>query len=201
MLVGCLTSQQHASVSHGWICSNNFACCHTEIEVADQTLHLTQLQYTDTGQTSPSTDPITPGAQQDNHLSAHFYVTGMTRPRTDPGVSGIRTPYLPLPRWSLIWERNTSLRQLHNHFRKETARCECTARTFFSRVGASKFQHHQPKAKAASDLPAMLASHTTTIPGVLSVAASDLASHTTTIPGVLSVCLPGEQQPSLCEDS
>ena len=39
----------------------NFTCCHTEIEVADPTFHLTQSQYTDTGLTSPSTDPITPG--------------------------------------------------------------------------------------------------------------------------------------------
>ena len=36
VLVGCLTSQQHASVSQGRICSDNFTCCHTEIEVADQ---------------------------------------------------------------------------------------------------------------------------------------------------------------------
>ena len=35
--VGCLTSLQHASVSQGWICSNNFMCCHTDTEVADQT--------------------------------------------------------------------------------------------------------------------------------------------------------------------
>ena len=59
LLVGCLASQQHASVSHGRICSDKFTCCHTEIEVADQTFHLTQSQYTDTGPTSPSTDPIT----------------------------------------------------------------------------------------------------------------------------------------------
>ena len=37
LLVGCLTSQQHASVSQGRICSDNITCCHTEIEVADQT--------------------------------------------------------------------------------------------------------------------------------------------------------------------
>ena len=42
LFVGCLTSQQHASVSQGRICSDNFTCCHTEIEVADQTFHLTQ---------------------------------------------------------------------------------------------------------------------------------------------------------------
>ena len=37
LLVGCLTSQQQASVSQGRICSDNLTCCHTEIEVADQT--------------------------------------------------------------------------------------------------------------------------------------------------------------------
>ena len=72
VFVGCLTSQQQASVSQGRICSDNFTCCHTEIEVADQTFYLTQSQYTDTGPTSPSTDPITPGAWQDSHWSANF---------------------------------------------------------------------------------------------------------------------------------
>ena len=72
LLVGCLTSQQHASVSQGRICSDNFTCCHTEIEVADQTFYLTQSQYTDTGPTSPSADPITPGAWQGSHWSASF---------------------------------------------------------------------------------------------------------------------------------
>ena len=61
LFVGCLTSQQHVSVSQGRICTDNFTCCHTEIEAADQTFHLTQSQYTDTGPTSPSADPITPG--------------------------------------------------------------------------------------------------------------------------------------------
>ena len=62
LLVACLMSQQHASVSQGRICLDNFTCCHTEIEIADQTFHLTQSQYTDTEPTSPSADPITPGA-------------------------------------------------------------------------------------------------------------------------------------------
>ena len=60
-LVGCLTSQQHASVSQGRICLDNFTCCHTKIQVADQTFYLTQSQYSDTGPTSPSAGPITPG--------------------------------------------------------------------------------------------------------------------------------------------
>ena len=59
LLVGCLTSQQHASASQGRICSDNLTCCHTEIEVADQTFYLTQSQYADTGLTSPIADPIT----------------------------------------------------------------------------------------------------------------------------------------------
>ena len=71
-LVGCLTSQQHASVSQGRICSDNFTCRHTEIEVADQTFYLTQSHYSDTGPTSPSADPITPGAWQGSHWSANF---------------------------------------------------------------------------------------------------------------------------------
>ena len=50
------------ATSQGRICSDNFTCCHTEIEVADPTFYLTQSQYTDTGPTSPSADPITPGA-------------------------------------------------------------------------------------------------------------------------------------------
>ena len=72
LFVGCLTSQQHASVSQGRIYSNNFTYCHTEIEVAHQTFHLTQSQSTDTGLTSPSTDPIMPGALQGSHWNANF---------------------------------------------------------------------------------------------------------------------------------
>ena len=60
-LLACLTSQQHASVSRGRICSNVFTCCHIEVEAADQTFCLTQSQCTDTGPTSPSADPRTPG--------------------------------------------------------------------------------------------------------------------------------------------
>ena len=102
LLVGCLTSQQQAGVSQGRICSDNFTCCHTEIEVADQTSYLTQSQYTDTGPTSPSADPITPGAWQGSHWSANFEVTGMTRPRkksrrkrdSNPGSSALEADAL-----------------------------------------------------------------------------------------------------------
>ena len=71
LLVDCLTSQQQASVSQGRICTDNFTCGHTETEVADQTFHLIQSQYTDTGPTSPSADPITPGVWQGSHWSAN----------------------------------------------------------------------------------------------------------------------------------
>ena len=98
LFVGCLMSQQNASVSQGRICTDNFTCCHTETEVADQTLYLTQSQDTDTRPTSPSADPIMPGAWQGSHWSANFEVTGMTRPEKNPGASGIRTQDLPLSR-------------------------------------------------------------------------------------------------------
>ena len=87
----CLTSQQHVSVSQGRICSDKVTFCHTETETADPTFYLTQSQYTDTGPTSPSADPITPGAWQGSHWSANFEVTGMTRPRKNPVASEIRT--------------------------------------------------------------------------------------------------------------
>ena len=89
-MVGCLTSQQHASVSQGRICLDKFTCCHTEIEVADQTFHFTQSQYTDTGPTSPSTDPITPDAWQGSHWSAkflsHWYDSTPAQAGFEPGI-------------------------------------------------------------------------------------------------------------------
>ena len=74
LFVGCFTSQQHASVSQGRICTDNFTCCHTEIKVADPTFHLIQSQFTDTRPTSPSTDPTIPGAWQGSHWSANWSV-------------------------------------------------------------------------------------------------------------------------------
>ena len=70
-LLACLSSQQHASVFLGRICTDSFTCCHTEIEVADQTFYHTQSQYTYIGPTSPSADPITPGVWQSSHWSAN----------------------------------------------------------------------------------------------------------------------------------
>ena len=61
-----------AGVSQGGICSNNGICCHTAIEVADQTFYLTQSQYTDTGLSSLSADSITPGFCQGSHRSTNY---------------------------------------------------------------------------------------------------------------------------------
>ena len=100
-LVACLTSQQQASVSQGRICSDNFTCCNTEIEVADQTLYLTQSQYADTGPTSNSADPITPGAWQGSHWSAtlsHWYDSTPKKSRrkrdSNPGPSALEADAL-----------------------------------------------------------------------------------------------------------
>ena len=49
-------------ISQRQIWSDNCMCCHSEIEVEDQTGYLTQSQYTDTRPTNPNADPIMPGA-------------------------------------------------------------------------------------------------------------------------------------------
>ena len=78
-------SQQHASVSqHG----SALHAATLETELADQTFHLTQSQYTDTRPTSPSADPIMPGAWQGSYWSANFSVTGMIRPGKIPMQAG-----------------------------------------------------------------------------------------------------------------
>ena len=46
VVVVCWLLNVPASVSQGRICSDKFTCCHTEIEVADQTFYLTQSPYT-----------------------------------------------------------------------------------------------------------------------------------------------------------
>ena len=75
-LLACLASQQHASGPQDG--SDSSTCCHTAIEGAGQTFHLTQSQNTDIGPTSPSTDPVTPGAWQGSHRCTSVEVTGLT---------------------------------------------------------------------------------------------------------------------------
>ena len=109
-MVGCLKSQQHASVSQGRICSDNSTCCHTEIDVSEQTFYFTQSQYTDTGPTSPSAESILPGAWQSSHWSANFEVTGMTRPRKIPLQAGLEPCIFRSRGGRLIHEANEAVR-------------------------------------------------------------------------------------------
>ena len=100
-LLACLTPQQHATVSQGRICSDNSMHCHIKIEVADQTFHLTQSQYTDTGPTSPSADPIMPGAWHGRAATGvPNFKSLYDSTRKNPGPSGIRTQDLTLSRWT-----------------------------------------------------------------------------------------------------
>ena len=64
--------EYHARVSQGRICSEKCTYCHTETQFADYTFYLVQSQWTDTGPTSPSAGPATPGASQDSHRSTNF---------------------------------------------------------------------------------------------------------------------------------
>ena len=97
-------------------------CCHTEIGVADPTFHLTQSQYNDTGPTSPSADPIKPGAWQGSHWSANFEVTGMTRPGKIPSQAGFEPRVCPEAyalttrpaRWS-VWRSKSQTHVPHNN--------------------------------------------------------------------------------------
>ena len=98
LLVGCLTSQQHATVSLERICSDNFTCCHTEIEVADPT------------SISPSHSILTPGRPVPvltlSRQAPGRVATGVPMfkslvwlyPEKNPSASGIRTRDLPLSR-------------------------------------------------------------------------------------------------------
>ena len=56
------------------------AFSHPDKETANPTCHLTQSQYTDTGPTSPSRDPVTPGARQGSHWSTNVSDTSMSLP-------------------------------------------------------------------------------------------------------------------------
>ena len=72
LFVGCLTSQKHASVSQDRPAQTVLRAATLRWKLQAKTFHLTQSQYTDTGPTSPSADPITPGAWQGSHWDANF---------------------------------------------------------------------------------------------------------------------------------
>ena len=58
----CLTFRQHANISRLRICPDNYTCCHTAMEVTDQTCHLTHWESTDTGPISPGSQRVTSSA-------------------------------------------------------------------------------------------------------------------------------------------
>ena len=69
---GCVVAMQLVRyISQGWICYENCTCCHSKIEIADNT-YLTQSQYTDNRPTSPSTGFMPPGAWQHSHQVVNF---------------------------------------------------------------------------------------------------------------------------------
>ena len=94
-MLACLTSQQQASVSQGRICSDNFTCCHTEIEVADQTFYLTQSP----GRPVPV---LTLKRQAPGRVATGVPIVKslVDSTRKNPVASGIRTPDLPLSKWT-----------------------------------------------------------------------------------------------------
>ena len=71
---------------------------HTKTEVADQTFYLTQSQHTDTGSTSPSTDPIRLGAWQGIAIGVPMLTHLYDPIRKNPGASRNLTPGLLLSR-------------------------------------------------------------------------------------------------------
>ena len=67
LFVDCLTSQQHARISQGWVYLDSCTCCHTEMQSAEWTCCFTQSWYTDSGPPSPSTNLSTPSAWKGSH--------------------------------------------------------------------------------------------------------------------------------------
>ena len=112
--VGRLTTQQHASVSQGQICPHNGTCCHTEIEVADQTCYLIQSQYADSGPASPSTDTITPGAWQGSHWSISLHLTCRLYPEKDPQQKQESNLGLPLSRLTPYHQANKVVMEIRD---------------------------------------------------------------------------------------
>ena len=56
---GLLNVHATCRVYEGRLSGDNCTCCHSEIEVADQTCYLTQQQHIDPVSISPGTDLIT----------------------------------------------------------------------------------------------------------------------------------------------
>ena len=48
-MLACLTSQQHASVSQGLVCSDDGTFCYTQIEVVDEIYPLAFVNFSSSG--------------------------------------------------------------------------------------------------------------------------------------------------------
>ena len=127
LFFGCLTSQHQASVSQGRI-SDNFTCCHTEVEAENQTFYLTQSRYTDTGLTSPSTDPITPGTWQGSHWRVNFELLVWFNPGKIPPQAGFEPGIFRSRGESLNHQPNESvdLWGTCGISKQETVSCPCS---------------------------------------------------------------------------
>ena len=91
LFVGCLTSQQHARVLQRRVCSDNYTCSHTEIEVADETVSPSH-SILPLGIPVPARTPC-----EGSHWNTVFDVTGMTRlGKKDPGQKREWNPGPPL---------------------------------------------------------------------------------------------------------
>ena len=97
-------SQQHTSPSQGRTCSGNFTLLpHWDRSCRSNSLPHQSHRILDTGPTSPSADPITPGAWQGSHGDANFLSHWYDLTRENPhGSSGNRTPDLSLSRGTLL---------------------------------------------------------------------------------------------------
>ena len=90
--VGCLTSQQHASVSLGRICSDEFMCCHTETEVCRSNFlpHPVTVYWHRANQSQhwPYNARRLAGQPLECQFWSHWYDSTWK----NPGASGIQTP-------------------------------------------------------------------------------------------------------------
>ena len=84
LLVGCLTSQQHAGYLRDGSAQTivRAATLRQKLQVKLSTSPSHSILTP--GRPVPGADPITPGAWQSSHWSANFQVTGMTRPGNIP---------------------------------------------------------------------------------------------------------------------
>ena len=72
MLVRCFTSQQQARVSQRRICLDNLTCCHTEIEVADQTIEIERVRETGRGEGRETDRVAQTDRQTGNWIERHI---------------------------------------------------------------------------------------------------------------------------------